>query len=119
MVNKLITDMSLTGNGLRDWLVQRFSSIIIGIYFIFLSIFFLTHSTIDYKLLHNLFASMWMEIFTFITLICLFLHAWVGVWTVITDYVKPIALRFIIQFLIILALAIYLLWGIVVLWKLT
>jgi succinate dehydrogenase / fumarate reductase, membrane anchor subunit len=118
MVNKLTTDMSLTGNGLRDWLIQRFSSLIIGLYFIVLSIFFLSHGTIDYAILRNLFASTRMQIFTLITLISVFLHAWVGVWTVITDYVKPIALRLIIQVVVIVALAIYFFWGIAILWKL-
>lgn len=118
MVKKLITDMSLTGNGLRDWLVQRFSSLIIAAYFIVLSIFFLKHTHLNYDIFHHLFVSTWMQIFTFITLISLFLHAWVGVWTVVTDYVKPIALRLTIQFLVIVVLAIYLLWGIVALWKL-
>src|SRR5579875_623956 len=102
MVKKLTTEMSLTGNGLRDWLVQRFSSLILGSYFIVLSIYFFMHHNVDYEMFQNLFTSTWMQVFTFITLISLFLHAWVGVWTVITDYVKPIAIRLIIQFLVIL-----------------
>lgn len=119
MVNKLTTDMSLTGNGLRDWLVQRFSSLIIGIYFIVLSVFFFMHPTLNYLDFRNFFASKSMQVFTLITLISVFLHGWVGVWTVITDYVKPITLRLIIQVLVILALAIYFFWGITILWKLT
>jgi succinate dehydrogenase / fumarate reductase membrane anchor subunit len=117
VVKKLIIDMSLTGNGLRDWLVQRFSSLIIAAYFIILSIFFFMHKNLNYDILHNLFSSTWMQVFTFITLISLFLHAWVGVWTIITDYAKPIFLRLALQLVVILTLTIYFIWGVVILWE--
>lgn len=118
MVNKLTSDMSLTGNGLRDWLVQRLSSLIIAVYFIFLVGFFCQHPNLDFMLIRDLFAGSWMQIFTLLTLLSLFLHAWVGVWTVITDYIKPFVLRFLIQALVILALFIYFFWGVEILWRL-
>lgn len=40
MVNKLSVGMSLTGSGLKDWLVQRFSSLIIALYFLVILGFF-------------------------------------------------------------------------------
>jgi len=118
MVNKLTTDMSLTGNGLRDWLVQRFSSLIIGIYFLIVVGFFLLHPQLDYVTLRHFFSASWMQVFTLVALLSLFLHAWVGVWTVVTDYIKPIGVRLIIQALVILTLIIYFFWGIEILWKL-
>jgi succinate dehydrogenase / fumarate reductase membrane anchor subunit len=118
MVNKLTTDMSLTGNGLRDWLVQRFSSLVLAIYFLVLLRFFLFHPQLDYTNLRHSFSATWMQVFTLIALLCLFLHAWVGIWTVITDYIKPIVVRLIIQALVILTLVIYFFWGVEILWKL-
>lgn len=118
MVNKLTTDMSLTGNGLRDWLVQRFSSLIIAIYFLVLLGFFFLHPRLDYATFRHFFAVTWMQVFTLIALLSLFLHAWVGIWTVITDYITPIAMRLIIQMLAILSLIIYFFWGVEILWKL-
>jgi succinate dehydrogenase / fumarate reductase membrane anchor subunit len=118
MVNKLTTDMSLTGNGLRDWLVQRFSSLIIAIYFLVLLEFFILHSQLNYSTFQHFFASIWIQVFTLITLLSLFLHAWVGILTVITDYINPIAIRLTIQALVILTLLIYFFWGVEILWKL-
>lgn len=118
MVNKLTTDMSLTGNGLRDWLVQRFSSLVIAIYFLVMLVFFLLHPQLDFMTLRHFFAATWMQVFTLITLLSLFLHAWVGIWTVITDYIKPVSVRLIIQVLVILTLIMYFFWGVEILWKL-
>ena len=112
MVNKLITDMSLTGNGLRDWLLQRFSAVILGIYFLVLFEFFFMHPHLKFDMFRSYFAMTWMQILTLLALLSLFFHAWVGVWTVITDYIKPVALRFTIQALVILTLLIYLCWGV-------
>lgn len=118
MVKKIATDMSLTGNGLRDWLVQRFSSLIIAIYFLVLLGFFILHPQLNYSTFQHFFASTWIQVFTLITLLSLFLHAWVGIWTVITDYINPIAIRLTIQALVILTLLIYFFWGVEILWKL-
>jgi succinate dehydrogenase / fumarate reductase membrane anchor subunit len=117
MVNKLITDMSLTGNGLRDWLWQRFSAIVLGIYFFVLMGFFVMHPHLHFATLKNYFSTLWVQIFTLLALLSLFLHAWVGMWTVITDYIKPAVIRFVAQALVILALVIYFFWGIEILWR--
>jgi succinate dehydrogenase / fumarate reductase membrane anchor subunit len=117
MVNKLMTDMSLTGNGLRDWLLQRFSAVILGAYFLVLFGFFFTHSHLTFGMLQTYFSTTWVQVFSLLALLSLFLHAWVGVWTVITDYIKPAALRFSIQALVILTLVIYLFWGVEILWR--
>lgn len=116
---KLTTALSLTANGLRDWLIQRFSSLIIGCYFVVLLIFFFSHPHLDFDILRNFFAAIWVQVFTLIALLSLFVHAWVGIWTVITDYIKPFALQLIIQVLVIITLFIYLFWGASILWKLT
>jgi succinate dehydrogenase / fumarate reductase membrane anchor subunit len=118
MVNKSITDMSLTGNGLRDWLLQRFSALILGVYFLVLIDFFFTHPHLQFSTLRDYFSTMWMQVFTLIAFLSLFLHAWVGMWTVITDYIKPAVMRFIIQVLVILTLIIYFCWGVEILWRL-
>ncbi len=117
MVNKLIVSMSLTGNGLRDWLAQRFSSLIIAIYFLVLLGFFLFHPKLDYITLRYFFSATWMQVFSLTALLSLFLHAWVGIWTVITDYINLIAMRLIIQVLVIFTLIIYFFWGVEILWK--
>lgn len=118
MVKKFVTDMSLTGNGFRDWLIQRFTSIIIAAYFFFIIGYFSLNTTIYYASLRGLYSQSWMQIFTVITLLCLFLHTWIGIWTVITDYIKPPMLRLAAQGLVALMLLIYFIWGIDIFWRL-
>lgn len=115
---KLTTALSLTSNGLRDWLIQRFSSLIIGCYFVVLLSFFFSHPHLDFDMLRNFFAIIWVQVFTLIALLSLFAHAWVGIWTVITDYIKSIALQLILQAVVIITLFVYLFWGASILWKL-
>jgi succinate dehydrogenase / fumarate reductase membrane anchor subunit len=112
MVNKIM------GIGLRDWLAQRFSSLIIGAYFVVLLGFFITHKPLDFNILRNFFSTLWVQIFTLVALLSFVLHAWVGIWTVITDYINFPVARLYIQGIVILALIIYFLWGVEILWRL-
>jgi succinate dehydrogenase / fumarate reductase, membrane anchor subunit len=116
MVDRISSGLSLTGNGLRDWLVQRITSVILAIYVLMLAGIFLWHPAFDFFALRDLFNSTWMRMFSVIALLSLFLHAWVGIWTVITDYLKSIAMRIAAQTFVVLVLLIYLLWGIEILW---
>jgi succinate dehydrogenase / fumarate reductase membrane anchor subunit len=117
MVNKLTSDMSLTANGVRDWIVQRFSAVILGVYFFVLFGFFVFHPHPDFLTLSEFFSVTWVRVFSLIALLSLFLNAWVGVWTVLTDYVRPFGLRFFLEALTILLLITYFFWGIEILWR--
>lgn len=107
---------SLTGNGLRDWLIQRITAIILGLYFLFLLGFFIAHPQLGYIDWLRLFYHPTMQIFTFFALLSVIFHAWVGMWIVLTDYVDPPGLRLSLQVIIILALLGCLAWGILILW---
>jgi succinate dehydrogenase / fumarate reductase membrane anchor subunit len=117
MVNKLTAGMSLTANGFRDWLVQRFSSVILAIYILMIVGFFILHPVLNFVMWQEFFAHAWMQIFTLIVLLSMFTHAWIGIWTVVTDYVHPTFVRLIVQALIIVSLIIYFFWGIKILWR--
>lgn len=108
---------SYSGNGVRDWLIQRVSAIILAVYALFLLGFFLFNPYMDYVTWGGLFAHTSMKIFSLLALLALIGHAWIGVWTVLTDYVKPYPLRIIIQVLVIVALLTYLIWGVDILWS--
>jgi succinate dehydrogenase membrane anchor subunit len=109
--------MSLTGKGLRDWMIQRVTAVIIGLYFVFILGFIILHPDISYGQWKGFFLQSYVRISTTIALIALILHAWIGVWTVITDYVKGTASRLIVQVLVILALLYCFVWGLEILWS--
>ena len=55
-----------------------------------------------------------MRLFTLLMVLALAGHAWVGMWTVLTDYVKSNGLRFVLQSAMILAVLVYLFWGVMI-----
>lgn len=108
---------SLTNNGLRDWLVQRMTALVIAAYTIFLVCFFCFNSPLTYHAWKALFTNPFMRLASVFTLGSLLLHAWIGIWTVTTDYIKPTWLRLIVQMLVIASLVCAFIWGVDIFWR--
>lgn len=109
--------------GTSDWLVQRVSAVVLGIYFIGLLGYLLVNRDLDYAQWQALFDTTWMKIASLMALVSLCAHAWVGMWTVGTDYLTTRmagkhgnVLRFLYQTGCIVLTFIYLVWGIQILW---
>lgn len=107
---------SVSRNGLRDWFIQRVSAVLIGIYAIFLIIYLLIHPNLSFETWQALFHSFWMRIATMIVLVSILYHAWIGLWIVLTDYVKCSVVRRILTVLVVLALFSCIVWGAMILW---
>lgn len=107
---------SYSGNGLRDWLVQRVSAVILGAYTVFMFGYFCCNPDFSQAALQGLFSNVCMKVATLITLLALILHAWIGIWTIFTDYVKPVCVRLFLEVAVILALVWYFIWGLIILW---
>lgn len=108
---------SLTGHGMRDWLIQRVSAVILGLYTLYLFYYFITQPTVDYASWRALFAQPTVKIFSFFALLSLVAHTWIGIWTVSTDYIRSSWVRALVQLGFILTLIWFLAWGIVILWS--
>ena len=104
-------------NGVSDWLWQRISAVILGLYFSFIFIYIVLHPHVDFAMWQALFHHTAMRIFTLLALLSLLIHSWVGIWTVITDYINCFCLRLCLQIAVVLALIVYLFWGIQILWS--
>lgn len=107
---------SLTGNGLKDWLIQRASAIYFGLYCLFILGFLFAHPQLNYQQWHGLAHHFIFKAATIIALVAFFLHTWVGVWTVTTDYVKSTATRLFLQMIVLLWLGAQFIWGIMIVW---
>lgn len=107
---------SLTGNGLKDWLIQRMTAVYFAAYCIFLLGFFLCHPNLNFSQWHNLLINPVFRIATILSLFALSLHAWVGIWTVTTDYMKCTMVRVSVQMIVVLWLLGQLTWGLMILW---
>lgn len=114
MVNQIT---NLGSGGLGPWLIQRVSALILAAYLIFMVGFVFTHEAISYELWRDLFSCVAMKAFTLATLLSLLSHAWIGIWTVVTDYVHCYMLRLTIMLAVIAGLFASLVWGIQLLWS--
>ena len=112
---------NLSRSGLADWLIQRLSAVILAAYTLFLGAVFLLYPDLDYAQWQGLFQHTAMRLFSLLSVLALCAHAWIGIWTITTDYLNgqgPVAtaLRLLVQCLCALLTLVYLLWGISILW---
>ena len=113
----MVSDVtSLTGNGLKDWLIQRVTAVFFAAYSLFLLGFLYMHPQLNYSEWQALFHMTSVQIATVIALFTLTLHAWIGVWTVTTDYIKCTAIRLSVQLLVALLLVGQFIWGLMIVW---
>ena len=103
--------------GLRDWLAQRITAVIMAIYSAIAVIVLLTSRNITYAVWRDLFAQGWMRVATLMFMASLAWHAWVGVRDILMDYVKPDGLRLGMQTAALLTIAAYVGWTIQILWR--
>lgn len=114
---------NLSRSGLYDWMAQRVSAVLLAIYTLFLIGYFLLNPDLTYQQWDALFSQSWMRIFSLLTLVALVVHAWVGMWTISTDYLTPISLgksativRFLFQVACGLLSFVLFVWGVQILW---
>ncbi|EWH12300.1 putative succinate dehydrogenase, hydrophobic subunit [Catenovulum agarivorans DS-2] len=113
----MVTNAGTLGrSGVHDFVLIRASALVLTAYAIFMVCFFVCTPQVTYAEWVGLFSQTWVKVFTLITLISLLVHAWIGLWQVLTDYVKPVAVRISLQFILNIAALAYLVTGIVVLW---
>lgn len=116
-------------SGVSDWLVQRISAVILLAYIIFL--LSVVGCGLDYEQWKHLFSRTSVQVFSSIALFATVAHAWIGAWSVLTDYVtdrffklelgidlggKAVVLRLILVVFTVLLMVAYTLWGIKILW---
>jgi succinate dehydrogenase membrane anchor subunit len=102
--------------GLRDWLSQRVTAIVITLYTaLFLGIV-LWNGGLDYAMWQALFRGNAFRVVTFLFMVALFVHAWVGVRNILMDYAKPVSVRLTLQVVVVCVLIAYAGWTVQVLW---
>lgn len=103
--------------GLKDWLVQRFTAVIMLIYSVGMLGWIIAQRPVEYTAWRALFDVSWMRYFTLLFAFSLFLHAWVGMRDILMDYLRPVRLRLPLQVVTIAALLIYSMWVVNILWR--
>ena len=122
--------------GMRDWLSQRVTGVIMALFTVALLVQYLLPAyakgmsgerlrdpagafvrLTGYDKWAGIFSTQWMKVLTFVVIVSLAYHAWVGMRDVWMDYVKPFAVRLTLQMLTIVWLVACLGWAIQVLWR--
>ncbi len=113
MVNRVVTGAHF---GLRDWLIQRITAVVMVVYCLVLVAYLLSRPHLGYDVWTALFSNLAVRTFTLLFLMSLFYHAWIGVRDILMDYVKPASVRLVIHVLVILAMVVYTIWSVQILW---
>jgi len=103
-------------SGTHDYILVRASAIILATYALFLVSFFVATPQLTFEVWTGLFSSIWMKVYTLLAFTALLAHGWIGIWQVLTDYVKNSLGRGVLQFIVSLALIAFLFTGLFVLW---
>jgi succinate dehydrogenase / fumarate reductase membrane anchor subunit len=102
--------------GLKDWLVQRVTAVLMALYTLLVLAIALWNGGIDHALWKSLFASGAFRLASFLFMVALLYHAWIGVRDIYMDYVKPVGLRLALEVATVAVLVAYLGWTIQLLW---
>ncbi len=120
------TVTSFGRSGLYDWLLQRVTAVVIAAYVLFITCYLLCADNLQYEQWVSLHSGLCMRIFSVLAVLSMAIHAWIGLWAVLTDYVtermmgsKATFIRIFLQLLMIAVILVYVLWAIDVLWGLS
>ncbi|MGZ0018257.1 succinate dehydrogenase, hydrophobic membrane anchor protein [Nitrosomonas sp. wSCUT-2] len=102
--------------GLKDWLAQRVTAVLMALYLVGLIVVLYIAAPQDHAAWKALFSHHGLRIATLVFFICLLWHAWIGMRNILMDYVHPVAIRLPVQIAVITALLFYLVWAADILW---
>lgn len=120
----IITNVTSFGrSGLSDWLLQRATAIVMAAYVVFVTFYLLTNPDLQYGQWLGLNSHLCMKVLNVLTVLSIAIHAWIGLWAVLTDYVtvrllgpKATPLRIILQLGMILVTLVYVIWALDIVW---
>jgi len=102
--------------GIKDWLLQRLTAVIMAAYTLLVLAIVLWNGGIDYALWKALFGDGAFKLATFLFMVSLLYHAWIGARDIYMDYLKPVGTRLTLELLSVAVLIAYLGWTIDILW---
>lgn len=120
----VITNVTSFGrSGLSDWLLQRATAVVMTVYVVFVTIYLLMNPDLQYDQWLGLNSHLCMKVLNVLTVLSIAIHAWIGLWAVLTDYVtvrllgpKATPLRIILQLGMILVTLVYVIWALDIVW---
>ncbi|MFT7561038.1 MAG: succinate dehydrogenase / fumarate reductase membrane anchor subunit [Flavobacteriales bacterium] len=116
---------SFSRNGVSDWIIQRFSAVLLMAYTVFIVGYLIYNPDVTYVEWSGLFSNICVRIFSFIVLLSIVAHGWIGLWVVLTDYATErmmgkmaLPIRIIVLSAYAVINLVFLIWGAEILWGL-
>ena len=104
--------------GLKDWLAQRISAIVMAAYSLYIGIAMASGGVASYESWRALMSGNLTRFATFLFIVSVCYHAWIGIRDIWMDYVTSVAVRLTLHVLTILALVGCAGWAVQILWRL-
>jgi succinate dehydrogenase / fumarate reductase, membrane anchor subunit len=104
--------------GLRDWLAQRVTATLMALFTVAVIVQVLLPGEMGYDKWAGMFSQQWMKVLSFVVIVSLLMHVWVGMRDIWMDYVKPVAVRLALQVFTLVWLVGCAGWAVQVLWRL-
>ena len=115
--------VNMSRNGVSDWLIQRVSALVLAAYTLCIFGYVVLNPGLDFETWSGFFNNTGMQVFTMLAVLSTGAHAWIGMWTVATDYLTTLQLgsaatfvRLAFQLGCAILITVYLLWGIQIFW---
>ena len=102
--------------GLRDWLAQRVTAVVMTAWLAVFLFALAWNGGFSHESWRALWASAAFRLLSFAFMVAVLWHAWVGMRNIAMDYLKPVWLRLTVQCAFAALLVLYLGWTIQVLW---
>jgi succinate dehydrogenase / fumarate reductase membrane anchor subunit len=116
---------SFSRSGLSDFVFQRVSAAIMAVYTLCVLGFFLANPGLTHADLVGYFGSTPMLIFSTLLILATAAHAWIGMWTVGTDYIQAhyfgahaTSFRLVYQAGVVALIFLYVVWALQLFWTL-
>ena len=101
--------------GLKDWIIQRATAIIMALYSVYFLLMMVLLKPSTFENWRLFFSGGFAKFATFLFFISLFYHAWIGVRDIWMDYIKPDGLRLVLMIATAAALVGYSGWAMLIL----
>ena len=114
MVNRILVGAHY---GLKDWIIQRATAIVMALYTLLFLVVVGAVGPDSFEAWRAVFANGFMKFATFLFLVSVFYHAWIGIRDIWMDYVKPDGLRLLLMIATATVLVGYAGWAFQILWR--
>jgi len=115
MVNRKIVGAHY---GLKDWLVQRITGVVMVVFTLMMAAALLSGAAASYDSWRATMSGGFMRFISFLFIVSLCWHAWVGIRDIWMDYIQPTGIKLLLHVLTLLSLVGCAGWAAQIIWRL-